>query len=365
MVTGRRGGKMRFEIKPFYVLAVALLSLSILILHPFINVLLTAGIISYISYPLHRWIYKTMRKKAISALVTTSIIVLIISIPSTFAITALLNEIPGVYGEAFKIHNSLDQFLLTDTEQCGGNSVCEFLKGFVNDTGLTDSRFASLISDAIEQAIRNVIREAASYLASFPYLMAGVFISLFLTYYLLKDGSRMVSYARSILPIKTEDQTTLIRRFNEVTYAVVYGNVIVAIVQGMLTSIGFFIFGVPSPILWGIVTVFASLIPFLGTYVVWLPAAVFLMVQGYSSGNGLGFLLAVGLFFYGMLIISGVDNILKPKIIGGRANLHPALVLLGVIGGLSAFGLIGIIIGPVIIALATTTVQMMAHQRNV
>ena len=356
---------MRFEIKPFYVLAVALLSLSILILHPFINVLLTAGIISYVSYPLHRWIYKTMRKKAISALVTTSIIVLIISIPSTFAITALLNEIPGVYGEAFKIHNSLDQFLLTDTEQCGGNSVCEFLKGFVNDTGLTDSRFASLISDAIEQAIRNVIREAASYLASFPYLMAGVFISLFLTYYLLKDGSRMVSYARSILPIKTEDQTTLIRRFNEVTYAVVYGNVIVAIVQGMLTSIGFFIFGVPSPILWGIVTVFASLIPFLGTYVVWLPAAVFLMVQGYSSGNGLGFLLAVGLFFYGMLIISGVDNILKPKIIGGRANLHPALVLLGVIGGLSAFGLIGIIIGPVIIALATTTVQMMAHQRNV
>lgn len=320
---------------------------------------------------MHRWIYKKIRKKAFSALITTFLIILVISIPTAVAITALANEVSNAYNTIFGegedepgIYDSLEKFLLTDAEQCGGNSVCELLKGFTKNTGLTDSKFTISILESLEETGREIIRNSASDVRTFPKFLFSVFISVFLTYYLLKDGRRLINYAKSILPIKPEDQTTLTRRFNEVTYAVVYGNVIVAIVQGMLTSIGFFIFGVPSPFLWGIVTIFASLIPFLGTYVIWLPAAVFLMIEGYSSGNGMTFLFAIGLFFYGLLIISGVDNILKPKIIGGRANLHPALVLLGVIGGLSAFGLIGIIIGPVIIALATTTIQMMAHQRN-
>lgn len=352
--------------KPFYVLTIILLALSTVILHSFISILLTAGIISYVSYPFHKRVYKIMKKKAISAFITTLSIIIVLSIPTMVAVSALLNESPGAYRTVSGIHDSVEQFLLTDSEQCGGNSVCELLKGFVDRVGLSDSHLAGLITDSLEVASSRIVNElVSSVTSSLVPFMIGIFISVFLTYYLLKDGSGLVDYAKSILPINAEDQTKLIRRFNEVTYAVVYGNVIVAIVQGILTSIGFFIFGVPSPILWGVVAIFASLIPFLGTYVVWLPAAVLLMIEGYSSGNGTSFLLAIGLFFYGLLIISGVDNVLKPRIIGGRAKLHPALVLLGVIGGLSVFGIIGIIIGPVVIALTKTTIQMMAHQKDV
>ena len=184
-----------------------------------------------------------------------------------------------------------------------------------------------------------------------------------MTYYFLKDGNKLLAYAKSIIPIKSSHVNVLLKRFNDVTYAVVYGNVVVAVVQGILTCLGFFIFGVQSPLIWGIVTLFTSLIPFLGAVVVWLPASIFLIVAGYSSGDGLTLLRGIGLLLFGLLFISSIDNILKPRLIGGRANLHPALVLLGVIGGLSALGIIGLVIGPVLIALAATTITIASRSK--
>jgi len=331
-----------------------LVFLAITILRPFISTILAAIVLSYVSYPLYKWLSKKLNKKTIAALITLAVIILVITIPSVFAINALSKEIFAGYLIA-------KQYLATgaSTIQCESNVLC----GVIKAIGLSEPSFTNFISDSLGKATAAMFNTLTAYIIALPKIIANIFIAMFLTYYLLKDGNKLLPYAKSIIPLKTANQDMLIKRFNEVIYAVVYGNVVVAVIQGVLTSIGFFLLGVPSPLIWGIVTMFTSLIPFLGAFVVWMPAAVFLIVAGYSSGEGVVLLRGVGLMIYGFFFISSIDNILKPRIIGRRANLHPALVLIGVISGLAAFGITGIIIGPVIIALATSIIQMASRNK--
>tara|TARA_Y100000310_G_scaffold229168_1_gene231559 strand:+ start:38632 stop:39762 length:1131 start_codon:yes stop_codon:yes gene_type:complete len=352
---GARCVEIRFEIKPIYAIVIFLTFLALTILKPFISTILTAIVMSYVSYPLYKWLNDRLGKKSVSALITVSVIVLILTVPAVFAINALSKEIFAGYLIA-------KQYLASgaSTISCDGNFLC----GFLRSIGLSEPSFTNFISDSLGKATATIFNTLTNYLISLPKTMANIFIAIFLTYYLLKDGRKLVAYAKSIIPLKAVNQNVILKRFNEVTYAVVYGNVIVAVLQGILTSIGFFLFGVPSPLIWGIVTMFTSLIPFLGAFVVWLPASLFLVVAGYSSGEGTVLLRGLGLLLYGFFLISSVDNILKPRIIGGRANLHPALVLLGVISGLAALGVVGIIIGPVIIALAATIIQIASRQKS-
>jgi predicted PurR-regulated permease PerM len=338
-----------------YVVVIILAVLAFLILKPFLSTILMAVVMSYVSYPLYKWLNNKLHRKTIAALITTLVIVLVITIPTVFALNALSKEIFAGYLTA-------KQYLAagTNTLKCESNAVCALLRGI----GLAEPNLNNFFTDSLGKATASIFNTLTSYVISLPKIMANIFIAIFLTYYFLKDGTKLVDYAKSLLPIKGSNLELLFKRFNDVTYAVVYGNVVVAVMQGILTTIGFFLFGITSPLIWGIVTIFTSLIPFLGAYIVWLPAAIFLLVAGYSSGESLALIKGVGLLIYGFVLISGIDNVLKPRIIGGRANLHPALVLIGVIGGLTAVGIIGIIIGPVVIALAATIIQIVSRQKS-
>ena len=347
--------EIKIEIKPVYVILIFLAALTLLILKPFIPTILFAIVLSYISYPVYTWLNARLGRKTVSAILTVSLIVLIITIPFVLAISALSKEIFAGYILAKK-------YLLTGSQTlaCESNLVCGFLKTL----GLNEPTFTNFISDSLGKATTVIFNALTAYLIALPKTMAKIFVAIFLTYYLLKDGGKMLAYTKSIIPLKAADQDMLLKRFSEVTYAVVYGNVIVAILQGVLTSFGFFLFGVSSPLIWGVVTLFTSLIPFLGAFVVWLPASVFLILSGYTSGEGTVLLRGIGLMIYGFFFISSIDNVLKPRIIGSRAGLHPALVLLGVLGGLSVLGLVGLIIGPVVIALVATLTKTAARQKS-
>jgi predicted PurR-regulated permease PerM len=143
-----------------------------------------------------------------------------------------------------------------------------------------------------------------------------------------------------------------------------YGNITIAIMQGILGAIGFMIFGVPSPILWGFVMVLFALIPYFGTAVVWLPAALNLIFSGYLQNNSSLTTRGIFLIVYGVLVISSIDNILKPKLIGAKANVHPILVLIGVLGGLSLFGFVGLFLGPMMLALLMTFIDIYEEEKD-
>ena len=331
--------------------------LILFILRPFIGTILTAIVISYLCYPLYRWIDWKSKNRTVSAFVTLFLLILIISIPSAFVINAISKE-------AFDAASIAGKYLSTDspTVVCDNNIVCGFLD-FLGLAGLTEPHVNNFISSTIGKANDSAEQAVVSWIAALPRLLFNMFFLIFLIYYLLKDGRKLVGYIKTLMPFDSAHVNLITKRFNEVTYAVVYGNVVVAVIQGGLTAIGFLIFSASSPLIWGLVTVFTSLIPFLGAVVVWLPASIILVVSGYTSGDGFMILRGVGLFIFGILFISSIDNILKPRLIGGRANLHPALVLVGVIGGISALGVIGLIIGPVLVALATTVISIASKSR--
>lgn len=195
-----------------------------------------------------------------------------------------------------------------------------------------------------------ITEKGSKLFVSIPRIILDFFIILFLTYYLFKDGKYFFFKVISLLPIKKTHQKSVIKTFNDVIYATVYGQIIVAVIQGAIGGIGFYIFNVGSPVLWTFVMIILSLLPYFGSAIIWLPASLYMFIIGISASNNSLLLRGIGLFFYGLLIISTIDNIIKPKIIGDKAKIHPAFIFIGAIGGIALFGISGILLGPLSIA---------------
>ena len=195
-------------------------------------------------------------------------------------------------------------------------------------------------------------------LFSIPLFILDMFIVLFVMFFLFRDGKILIDKIERIMPLKDKYRKHVFKKLNNMAYAVIYGSIIIAIIQGTLGGIGFLIFGLSSPLLWGVVMIFASLIPYIGSSIIWFPAAILLIIDGYINPESSTLIKGILLLLYGIFIVGTIDNILKPKIIGDKAGIHPVLVLLGVVGGLSFLGFVGIIIGPIILAMLVTFIDI-------
>lgn len=177
--------------------------------------------------------------------------------------------------------------------------------------------------------------------AVFQLLIA--FVALF---YLFRDGDIILERLKSLLPLRREEAEELLERVHKMIISTLYGGVLVALVQGGLGGLGFFIVGLPSPIFWGMVMALLSLLPIVGAYLVWVPAALWLFFGKGETWR------ALFLFGWGLGVVSTVDNILRPLFIGTRTKVHPLLLFFAILGGIKAFGIIGIVAAPVIVAFA-------------
>jgi|AntRauMinimDraft_3_1070383.scaffolds.fasta_scaffold00031_27 predicted PurR-regulated permease PerM len=209
-------------------------------------------------------------------------------------------------GQNFDIETSLDSFVSTFTNTTLGG-------------------FSQIVTTLTEIAI-------------------GVTLLIFLLYYLLKDGEKFVKWLRDTTPLPSDIQNQLYARVNKTTWAVIKGNVLVAVVQGLIAGLGLAITGVPNYAFWTFIMVILGFIPIIGTVVVWLPAAAYLFAIDRSAA-------AIFLFLYGMVIVGLTDNILRPIAVDRGSNLHPAVIIIGVIGGVYIFGAAGLFIGPIILGI--------------
>jgi predicted PurR-regulated permease PerM len=182
------------------------------------------------------------------------------------------------------------------------------------------------------------------------FLIAFLFTLLSL-YYLFKDGERLFNGLKGILPIPPRERDLLIDRFRDMVNATIFGGLLIALIQGVLGGMAFWVLGIASPLLWGTAMALFSFIPLGGTALIWIPAALLLIIQG-AVAKGI-ILLAIGVF-----IISSVDNLLRPLVVGVQTHIHPLLLFFTVIGGLQAFGMIGIITGPLIASLCLTLIEI-------
>jgi predicted PurR-regulated permease PerM len=178
---------------------------------------------------------------------------------------------------------------------------------------------------------------------------------LFILFFIIRDGRAIARQGAALVPLASERREALAERLASVTRAVVRGTVLTSMVQGLLLGIGFAIVGMPAPVVFGVLAAILSVVPFGGTALVWVPALATLLVQG-RYGQAIGILL-VG------VVVSSVDNFIKPMLISGRSPLPTLAVFIGVLGGLAAFGLIGLFVGPVVVALMLALVEFARENR--
>jgi predicted PurR-regulated permease PerM len=181
-----------------------------------------------------------------------------------------------------------------------------------------------------------------------------VFFVIFTMYYMFRDGERMRTAVRNMLPLEEGKSREILERTREVISASVYGVLVIAAIQGTLGGLAFWALGLPSPLLWGVVMVFFSMIPMAGAFVVWGPAAIYLALTG-SIGR------AIALTVVGVLIIGSIDNFLRPKLVGEKTRLHELLIFFSVLGGLQVFGVLGLVLGPVVVAITMALLDILRH----
>jgi len=310
-----------------------------LVVKPFLVALLLAFVLSQL---FKKW-YKKINAKfgnrpSLASLTLCIILFFILAIP--FFITGGL-----VAKEAAGIYQTVQQ---TDWQaKIKTISSYPIIKNIVIDTEILDVQNISADnSQQIVSGLKNagnlalsIVKTTYQGVSHFIFITFVVFFSL---YYLFKDGDTLIKKVMSISPLKDSEENELLKNFISVSKATLKGSLVIAIIQGILMGIILQIAGFPSPVIWAVITALVSLIPMLGAALIWLPTGIITLLLG-NIWQGLLIII------FGALVVSTIDNFLRPKLVGDETSLHPILVFLSTLGGIALFGLAGILLGPIIV----------------
>jgi len=185
---------------------------------------------------------------------------------------------------------------------------------------------------------------------NFPTLLLQFFVTFFTFFFVLRDKEKIVSYIKSLLPFSKDIEEKLFESSREITSSVIYGQVIIGMIQGLIVGFGFFIFGVPNALFLTLLASIAGIFPIIGTTIIWLPVTIYFFIAGNTFP-------ALGIGIFG-IISNTIDNIIRPAFVSKKTKMHPLPVLIGMIGGLFFFGVIGFILGPLILAYALIIIEI-------
>jgi len=311
-----------------------------LIAEPFLTPVFIAIVFVIIFYPIHARIQSRIRNQNLAALLSTLLLLLAIIVPTVLLGNAIRNEL----ADAYKSLSAL-------SEQRGGwipylLEWSDWLKGWAGnyiDVSRYDLR--SELLGWLEQVSSYLLKQltgAAGNLVSFIVNGALAFFTLF---FLFRDGRRVLRRMSVMTPLRPAQIEKLTGEVGKTITASVYGGLAVAMAQGILTGMAFWVLGLSSPILWGIAAAIFSFVPLIGTSIVWLPAAIFLFV----SGHWIKGLVLLG---WGAGVVGLADNVIRPYVISGHVKFHPLYIFFSLLGGVQAFGILGLFIGPVVVAIA-------------
>lgn len=314
-----------------------LLGLFFYLIQGFIVALFLAVSFVFIFYKPQQILTKKTKNKTVSALFIIFVTITLILLPIYMLTSSLIQETSSIIQNTGEIVNNLN------LENCT-YQFCDTLKNNVN---IIDLKFETIIRRTGEY----IINSFSQIFNSIANIILNFFIFILAFYYLLVDGESFLQSIKKIIPMKNDYKDALFYRFKDVTLAVFVDSIFVAIIQGTLVGIGFKIFGIGSPIFWAMIASLFALIPMIGTAFVWFPAVLYLFYQNHHIS-------ALLLLLFGAIIVSLADNIIRPFLIKQKIKVHSFLILLSILGGMQAFGFIGIFLGPIIISLLITIFQL-------
>lgn len=331
----------------FLGLFVIVVGLTFFVARPFLNALIVSAVVAYIFRPLYLWLNKKIKSKNICALIVSLFILFLFITPLLFIIQSAAPDARYAYVRA-KQKIMAGEFIEVTCPSPNEHFLCRWQEKIRDIMQQPDIKYQ--ISDAVSKVTGFIVDKISSIVLALPMILLNLFVIFFSVFYLLRDGDLLVANAKSILPIHPMHREHIFKRLRETARAVIFGAIVVAIIQGALGGLGFLIFGISSPLLWGVAMALFALVPFVGTAIIWVPAGIGLLLAGSAENNPALIWKGIGLLVYGTVIVAGVDNVLKPMLISEQSKIHPVLILVGVLGGLAAFGISGFIVGPLIVA---------------
>lgn len=293
--------------------------------------LILGTVIVILMNPVNQWLRGYVSNDILSSLLMTVLVILVILLPLGMITVSLGGQIDTA------------RSFVESTNVTGASEL-------VNDYLGTEIDFEAVAVDSLSQLQGVVTRQAPSIIGSVANILMNLFIMFFLVYYGFKEGDKLRQGFFSLLPLADEYTKKIKERGHKVLYGTLYGQLVVSIVQGALAGFSFWLFGLSSYILWGFITSIVAFLPLIGTPMVWLPAGLYVWFTGQPS-------IAIAFLVFNGVLTMNIDNVLKPKLIGGEAKMHPLLVLLSILGGLNVFGFIGFIVGPVITAVCILIIE--------
>lgn len=342
------------EFKSLLVLVLVASILFGLILWPFFGAVCWAVFIALVFWPLHRrFLLGSKGRHGTAALASVTVILLIVILPFAALAGAITEEAANLVARLrsgeIQITTYFQRFLDALPEW-----VRSLLQRFgIGDLGLLQEKLLAALSNS-SQAVTSRVLGLGQVTVDF---IVGFFVMLYVLYFLFRDGERLTRAIARSIPLRPDHTQRLLRQFATVVRATVKGNIVVALVQGALGSIAFWVLGVQGAVLWGAVMALLSLLPAVGAALVWAPVAIYFFIAGELVKG-------IGLTAWGVLVIGLVDNVLRPILVGKDTRMPDYLVLVATLGGLVIFGLNGFVIGPVIAAVFLVSWDMLAKARE-
>lgn len=317
-----------------------------LIFKPFLVTILSAATLATIFYPLYAWLFKKLKNRAsLTAILSTLIVIVLVLIPLALIFLYFTQEaISGInYLSGLIKEGYFDQFLQPGFWQ-------DIQQQYFSNLPITTEDLKTNLNSAITKIGNFLLARGSVYVASIGRGIMNLLILVLCLFYFFRDGKRFLVRIMQLTPLKNQYDQLLFSKWKEVSYSSLLGILLAALAQMVVSGIAYAIIGLPV-ILFSVLSGFFSLIPLVGPTIVWLPTAIVLFLLGKTWQ-------ALFLIIWGLLIVGTVDNLVKTYVIKGKAQIHPLLIFLSVIGGLMAFGFIGIIIGPVILSIFLTLLQI-------
>ncbi len=330
------------QVSPYFllVLLVALAWVSFRVLGVFLSYILFGLFLAYLTHPLYRRLLRGVKNGPTAAMLMLLAMVVVVLVPLGFLVARLVEEIQAVVAKL----GPADPQAILDTLSLRIN---EFF-GLPPPEPGTRSGLVNDIYDSLQDNLTLFARELPSHIAEG---IIGVFVLIYVLYYSYTDGERVLAALRETLPMQPGHRDILFREVGHVIRGVMYGTILMSLVQAVLAGIGFAIFGVSNVVFWAVITFILALLPIVGAPMVWVPWGLYLI---YIGENFRG----VGLLLYSAILVNGIEHIIRPKLIGTVADIHPVIVLLGVLGGLVVFGFIGFILGPLVLSVFVTLLKL-------
>jgi predicted PurR-regulated permease PerM len=322
----------------------ALLALTLLALYvcvrmatPFLSALAWALALAVLALPLQRWLEARLRSRNVAAALSVLAAAIVVVVPVILVGASLVEQaVGGLRDLQAQLQSGEWRRLVAAHPRLG--VLADWVEKQVDLPG-TVTAAAGALTELAGQVVKGSVRQLVELLLTF-----------YLLFYFLRDRARILQATTFLSPLSTLQMNRLYRHVGDTLHATMYGTLVVALVQGTLGGIMFWLLGLPAPLLWGVVMGLLAVVPVLGAFLVWVPAALLLLLGGHPWQ-------ALILAVWGAVVVGGIDNVLYPILVGNRLRMHTLLVFMSLVGGIFVFGAAGLVLGPVVLTATTVLLE--------